>query len=299
MRLKSDLLLLFVAAIWGSGFVAQRLAAAQLSVFYFNGWRFLLASLLLYALLRLQPRPRQARENAHRLTRGQLLWMALAGVLLFAAAGLQQAGIATTTVGNAGFITGLYVVLIPLILSIFWKQRIGPRTWLSVGLAVIGVMLLSLQAELRLSPGDGLELIGAFTWALHVILVGWLAMQGVNALTFSMVQFLVCGALNLALGLGLDPSGAANLLSSWPMVLYSAIIPIGLGFTLQISGQRHAPAVDAAILLSTEGVFGALFAFFILGEGLSGRQLLGCALIFVAIVLSQLKFATETRLEAV
>ncbi len=298
MRLKSDLILLFVAGVWGSGFVAQRLAAGQLSVFYFNGGRFLLASALLYALLRLQHKWKGAGKSGFRSQPGQLGYMALAGVLLFAAAGLQQAGLATTTVGNASFITGLYVVLIPLILAVFWKQRIAGLTWAAVGLAVLGVMLLSLQAELRLSPGDGLELIGAFTWALHVILVGWLAMQGVNALTFSVVQFLVCGALNLALGLGLDPAGSANLLTAWPLVLYSAAVPIGLGFTLQIMGQRHAPAVDAAILLSTEGAFGAFFAFLLLHEALSGRQLVGCALIFAAIVLSQLKPAAAPNLEA-
>ncbi len=284
MRWKSDLILLFVAAVWGSGFVAQRLAAGQLSVFYFNGGRFLVAALLLFALIKLQGKPLAVGGN-----RRQLPWMALAGLLLFAAAGLQQAGLATTSIGNASFITGLYVVLIPLILSVFWNQHVSALSWLAVGLSFFGVMLLSLTEHLRFSPGDVLELIGAVAWALHVILVGRLAGQGADPLSFSVVQFIVCGMLNLALAFGLDPAGAAHLAIAWPAVLYSAALPIGMGFTLQIAGQRHAPTIDAAIILSTEAVFGTLFGFLFLSEALSARQLLGCALILAATIFSQLR----------
>ncbi len=295
MRWKSDLILLFVAAIWGSGFVAQRLAAQAMSTFYFNGGRFLIAALLLYALLRLQRKP---KIEARALSNRRLMpWMAVAGVLLFAASGLQQAGLATTSIGNASFITGMYVVLVPIILSVFWNQRVTWQSWLAVGLSVLGIMLLSLQAQLRLSPGDMLELIGAVTWALHVILVGRLAGLGADVLTFSAIQFAICGVLNLALALGLDPTGTAHLISTWPAVLYSAVVPIGLGFTLQITGQRNAPTVDAAILLSMEAVFGTLFGFLFLGESLTPQQMFGCGLILAAIILSQIRPLKETRKE--
>jgi drug/metabolite transporter (DMT)-like permease len=219
----------------------------------------------------------------------QIPWMMLAGTFLFAAAGLQQAGLFTTTIGNASFITGLYVVLVPLILFVVWKKQVHWLSWLAVGIAVIGVMLLSLQGEFRLAPGDGLELMGAVMWALHVLLVGRLASKGANILWFSVIQFSVCGLLNLLLALIVEPAGVQSLISSWQVVVYSAIFPIGLGFSLQIAGQKHAPPIDAAIILSTEAVFGTFFGYLFLNELLTIRQLFGCALILAAMILAQLK----------
>jgi drug/metabolite transporter (DMT)-like permease len=279
MRWKSDLILLFVAAIWGSGFVAQRLATEQLGTFYFNGGRFLLAALILLPFTRLRWRG----------DRKQIPWMLLAGVFLFAAAGFQQAGLVTTSISNASFITGLYVVLVPLILFFFFRKQVYWLSWVAVAVAVLGVMLLSLQGEFRLAPGDGLELMGAFLWALHVILVGRLAMMGVDIIWFAVIQFAACGLLNLLLAAGIDPQGSQSMISSWPVIVYSAILPIGLGFTLQIVGQKHAPSIDAAIILSTEAVFGTLFGYLFLNELLSVRQLFGCVLILAAIILSQLR----------
>jgi drug/metabolite transporter (DMT)-like permease len=279
MRWKSDLILLFVAAIWGSGFVAQRLATEQLGTFSFNGGRFLLAALLILPMTRLRWQGEWK----------QIPWMMLAGTFLFAAAGLQQAGLFTTTIGNASFITGLYVVLVPLILFVVWKKQVHWLSWLAVGIAVIGVMLLSLQGEFRLAPGDGLELMGAVMWALHVLLVGRLASKGANILWFSVIQFSVCGLLNLLLALIVEPAGVQSLISSWQVVVYSAIFPIGLGFSLQIAGQKHAPPIDAAIILSTEAVFGTFFGYLFLNELLTIRQLFGCALILAAMILAQLK----------
>ncbi|MBE0696348.1 MAG: DMT family transporter [Anaerolineaceae bacterium] len=282
MRWKSDLTLLFVAAIWGSGFVAQRLATTQLSTSYFNGGRFVLAALMLLIFALFQ-------RGKPRVTRAELPWMILAGSLLFAAAWLQQAGLVTTTIGNASFITGLYVVLVPMILLVFWKKRVSWLSWMAVFLAALGVMLLSLQGEFRLARGDALELAGAVMWALHVILIGRLAGQGANVLWFSVIQFAICGLLNFMLAFGLDPQGAGSLLAAWPVIVYSGILPIGIGFSLQIAGQRHAQPVDAAIILSTEAVFGTLFGYLFLQELLSPRQLFGCALLLAAMILAQMR----------
>lgn len=287
MRLKSDLILLWVAALWGTGFLAQRLATTQLSAFYFNGARFLIAALVILLVQRM--RKSEGTTAASMPSRSLAPWMLLAGSLLFAAAWLQQAGLATTSIRNASFITGLYVVLVPVILFIFMRQRIAWVSWAAVAVAGVGVAMLSLQGQLRLSPGDALELAGAVLWALHVITVGWLAGKGVNALIFSIVQFAVAAALNLTLALSLDPSGAQALFTAWPAVLYSAVIPVGMGYTLQIVGQKHAPALDAAIILSMEAVFATLFAFIFFQEQLSTRQVIGCGLILAAIILAQLK----------
>jgi drug/metabolite transporter (DMT)-like permease len=279
VRWKSDVLLLFVAAIWGSGFVAQRLATTQLSTLYYNGGRFLLAALLLL--------PFAFLARGGRVSRAQVPWMVLAGGLLFAAAWLQQAGLVTTSISNASFITGLYVVLVPLILLLVWKKRISWLSWLAVLLAAAGVMLLSLQGALRLAPGDALVLAGAVLWALHVILVGRLAGEGAGVLWFSVIQFATCGLINFALAFGLEPQGAGSLVSAWVVVVYSAVFPIGLGFSLQIAGQKHAPPVDAAIILSTEAVFATLCGYLFLNELLTARQLSGCVLILAAMLLAQ------------
>ncbi len=283
MRWRADLALLLAALLWGTGFVVQRLATTQLSTLYFNGGRFLLAALVIlpFAIF--------LRQENRRVPRAQFLGMTLAGGLMFAGAGLQQAGLVTTTVGNASFITGLYVVLVPLILSLVWKKRVAWLSWLAVLLAVLGVMLLSLQGALRLAPGDALELAGAVLWALHIILVGRLAGQGANVLWFSVIQFATCGLLSLVLALGLDPQGVASLAASWEVVVYSAVLPIAVGFSLQIVGQKHAPAVDAAIIMSSEAVFATLFGYLFLNELLSARQLFGCALILTAMILAQMR----------
>jgi drug/metabolite transporter (DMT)-like permease len=281
VRWKSDLILLFVAGIWGSGFVAQRLATGELSTLYYNGGRFLVAALMMVVMALL-------RRQRQEVTRQEAPWMVLAGVLLFAAAFLQQAGLVTTSIGNASFITGMYVVLVPLILFVVWKKHISWLSWVAVLMAALGIMLLSLQGELRLAQGDLLELIGAVLWALHVILVGRLASQGADVLWFSAIQFATCGFLNLALALGLEPQGVSSLAASWKLIVYSGILPIGLGFSLQIAGQKHAPAVDAAIILSMEAVFGTLFGYLFLRELLAPRQLLGCALLLAAMILAQL-----------
>jgi len=280
MRLKADLTLFFVAVIWGSGFVAQRLAANNhLGAFLFNSGRFLLGALILlpFALPRWKLKP------------ADLPWVGLAGVLLFGGGWLQQAGMQYTSAANAGFITGLYVVLVPMLLALFWRQKVRLFSWIAAGLAVFGIWLLSAQGKFRLAPGDGLELIGSLLWAFHVILVGRLSRRipGSGVLPFSVGQFLVSGILNLVVGSFFELPSLSALPLIWPAILYSACFPIALGFTLQVVGQKHAPATDAAILLSMEAVFAALFGFAWLGEGLSTGQVAGCALMLAAMLLAQ------------
>lgn len=277
-RLKSDALLLFVSAVWGSGFVAQRIAAGQMGNFTFNGLRFLLAGLLVLALVRFK----------FNIGRENLGWMALAGTVLFAAATLQQVGIKTTTAGNAGFITGLYVVIIPIFLTIFSRQRIHWTTWTAAGLAVVGTLLLSGGGRYKLATGDGIVLLGAFFWALHVILVGKMARRMDN-LHFAIGQFVICGLLNMIFGLIFEFPPLPSSATAWLAVLYSAILPIGLGFTLQVVAQRRAPTADAAIIFSMEAVFGALFGYWFLAEFLLPLQILGCAVILLAIFIAQLR----------
>ncbi len=260
--------------------MAQRLAAGHLSALFFNGFRFLLAGLILLPLFRFKWEIRGKN----------LLWVALAGGLLFGASGFQQWGLSTTTVGNAGFITGLYVIVIPVILGIGWKEKPGIITWIAALLAVGGIFLLSVKDRMSFVSGDGLELLGACLWAVHVILLGKLTRR-MDAIQLAIGQFLVCGVINLGLGFTLNPAGVTALSSAWQPLLYSALVPVGLGFTLQVVGQKHSPPADAAIILSMEAVFGALFGFLFLNELMSPRQIFGCGLILVSIILAQVKLS--------
>lgn len=281
-RIKADLALLAVSVIWGSAFVAQRVAAIHSGVLYFNGLRFLLGALVLL------PFALAARQERSRLKVMLSPGVILAGALLFGGAGLQQWGLRYTTAGNAGFITGLYVVLVPLILALVWRQRPRRVTWAASLLAAAGLYLLSAGGSLDLNPGDGLELGGALLWALHVILIGRLVRR-TGVLTLAIGQYLVCGLLNLFAGLLLEtnPATLQGLAASWAAILYTGILSVGLGYTLQVIGQRVAPPADAAILLSLEAVFAATFGWLLLGEQLALPQLLGCSLMLSAMLLAQ------------
>lgn len=277
-RIKSDFILVLVAVIWGSAFAAQRVAADHLGPFLFNALRFIVAVIVLLPVARFRL----------KVERGMLPWVALAGTALFTASALQQAGMQYTTAGNAGFITGLYVVLVPLVMVTFLHQRVSRLTWVAALIATIGALLLSTGGELKLNPGDLLELIGAGAWAVHVLLVGWLARR-TDVLSFVILQNLVSAVLNVVFSLFTDISTLPGLLPAVWAVLYTGIFSIGVGYALQGIGQRHAPPTDAALILSLEAVFAALFGFLFLNERLLPIQLLGCGLILAAIVQVQLR----------
>lgn len=283
-RFKADLLLLLVAILWGSAFVVMRWAADQRVIFWLNGSRFLLGGLLLFPFA--SPKPSIARPN--------FLYIFLAGFALFAAVAFQQAGLATTTASNAGFITILYVVIVPLILWIGWNKRPSLRVGVAVLLAVAGGYFLSTGGAYQLARGDLLIFIGSFFWAMHVVVVGR-AQGKIAALTFASGQYLVCGLLSLIAALLLERPTLATWLHILPAILYTAVFSIAAGFTLQIIAQKHTPADDAALILSTEAVFAALFGYLFLRERLSPVQLLGCALILAAVLFVQLRSEKHGR----
>jgi drug/metabolite transporter (DMT)-like permease len=275
-RTAADLMLVSVAAIWGSAFSAQRVAAAHVGHFTYNGLRFLLAVGVVALVLRGQWRS---------VERGEWRGGVLAGLILAAASALQQAGIAFTTAGKAGFITGLYVVLVPLFVALIWRQRPRRLAWGASLLAAAGLYLLSVEGVWTLQLGDALELGGAVLWALHVIVVGQLV-RHVDPLRLSLVQYLVCGVANTLLGVLLERHTWPGLQAAWWTVLYGGAISVGLGYTLQAYGQRDAPATDAAVILSMEAVFAALFGWLLLRERLTPVQVGGCALMLTGMLVA-------------
>jgi len=277
-RVWADLALLLVAAIWGSAFVAQRTAASQIGPFAFNAARFALGGLLLLPFVA----RRRQRPSTHLEWRGGVLL----GLLLFASAALQQIGLAETTAGKAGFITGLYIVIVPLLLAIVWREQASWSHWLGAGLAVIGLFLLSVQSEFTLAPGDGWVLVGAFGWSLHVIAIGRLA-PGRDPVKLALIQFAVCAALSTGVALFAERPALEDALLAWPEIVYTGLMSIGLGYTLQVAAQRHTPPSHTAILLSLETVFAASFGWLLLGETLNEQQIVGCGLMLAGIGLAQ------------
>jgi drug/metabolite transporter (DMT)-like permease len=193
----------------------------------------------------------------------------------------------TTTAGNAGFITTLYVVLVPILMVIFWREKIHWISWVSAGIAIIGSLLLSTGGTLRLSRGDSLVMAGALLWALHVLLISR-AVRHMDVLTFAAGQYIVAGLLNMLVSLGLNmPLG--GLASAWWTILYIGLLSTAVGYTLQVVGQKYSPPTDATILLSMEAVFAALTGYIFLGEVLQPVQLAGCGLILAAVIITQMK----------
>jgi drug/metabolite transporter (DMT)-like permease len=281
MRLKADITLFIIAVIWGSAFVAQRVAGQLGSVYLFNGVRYLLAGLVVLPFVRLKT----------SMPREQFKWMLIAGFLLFVAAALQQAGMQFTTAGNAGFITSLYVVFVPFVVLVGWREKPHWLSIVAVGMAGAGAYLLSTGGQFEVQRGDALELVGALFWAMHVALLGKFASR-FEPMSFSVGQLLVCGILNLILGLFVEQP-----IFTWSLAgaaVYTAVMSLGLCYTLQVWAQRHTPPADAALILSLESVFAVLAGWLVLNELLTGIQIFGCLLIFLAVGLSQLKSYSGT-----
>jgi drug/metabolite transporter (DMT)-like permease len=250
----------------------------QVGPFAFNATRFAVGGLTLIPVL--------GWRRLRSLSRTELRSGLLLGLLLFVAASLQQFGLVWTTAGKAGFITGLYIVIVPLLLALAWRKWAAWNSWLGAGLATVGLFLLSVQAGLQLAAGDQWVLISALVWALHVIAVGRFV-RGRDPLRLALVQYAVCSLLSIPATLLLEPGTWSGLLLAVPAVLYAGVLSIGLGYTGQIVAQQHTSPTHAAIILSLESVFAALSGWLVLGEALAPRQLVGCGLMLAGMLLAQ------------
>lgn len=287
--LKSDILLLLTSIIWGFAFVAQRVGMEHVEPFLFNGIRFALGSVSLLPLLYVNDK--RGEFAADPPLRKVLAAGSLAGVALFAGASLQQIGIASTTAGNAGFITGLYVVLVP-ILGIFLRQSTQLGTWLGAVLALIGLYLLSVTDRLTIAPGDLYVLIGAFFWAAHVHIISRFARR-VAPLKLAFWQFVMCSVLSLLTGFLFEQNTLQGILAATVPILYGGLCSVGIAYTLQVVAQRDAHPAHAAIILSLESVFAVVGGWLLLNETLSLRGFVGCALMLSGMLLSQLHLTSK------
>ena len=283
MRFKADATLFIISIIWGTAFVGQRVAGQMGAVYAFNGVRYILAGLV---VLPFAWRVKRNSNPSNLISRDQVKWILIAGFLLFIASVLQQAGILYTTAANAGFLTALYVVLVPIVLLVGWREKPHWLSVIAVLLAAIGAYLLSTAGQFKVQAGDALELTGALFWAVHVVLLGKFASR-FESMSFSAGQLLVCGLLNLGVGFFVhEPAWNWSLVGA---AVYTAVLSLGLCYTLQVWAQRHTPPTDAALILSLESVFAALSGWLLLEELLLPVQLVGCAIILMAVMLAQAK----------
>lgn len=281
--MQADLLLLLTAAIWGFAFVAQRMGMDHMGPFTFNALRFSLGALSLLPLHAWQRRHK--KESARPSQKRIFVPIILTGLTLFAGASLQQIGLVGTSAGKAGMITGLYVILVPL-LALLWGQRTHPAHWIGALLAVAGLYLLSVQGSIRVSPYDLVVLAGAFAWAFHVHLVARYV-KVVGPIRLAIFQFAICGLLSAGGAVLFETIQFSGIRDGlWP-ILYGAFLSVGVAYTLQVVAQRTADPTHAVVILSLEGAFAVLGGWWILGESFTERVLLGCLLILTGTLVSQ------------
>lgn len=291
-RLRANLLLMLAAIIWGSSFVVQQVGTGNLGTISFTGARFLVGACMVFPFALKQFRRVHLRER--RFQQKDWLALALTGTVLLTAAVLQQHGILRTTVTNSGFLTALYVPMVPFLGFLFLRKKVHFVVWPASICCFIGTYIMSGAHEVELVDGDFWVISSTIFWATHVMLVGALASRTRAPLVVAATQFAVCGTLGLVLGAVIESPVMADYVGAVWGICYTGIFSVGMAFTLQVVGQRYTPAADAAIILSSETVFAAIGGMVFLGEHLSLLQFMGGALIFVSIIAVEVvpQFAT-------
>jgi drug/metabolite transporter (DMT)-like permease len=286
-KLRSDLILLLAAIIWGFAFVAQRVGMEFVGPFTFNGVRFTLGTLVLVPFLFLGKKF-TPKNNLLLVSRKQVILGIIAtGILLFLGVSLQQIGLQTTTAGKAGFITGLYVIFVPIV-GIFLGHRTNIFTWAGVLFSSVGLYLLSIQNNLQIEKGDLLVLACAFVFTFHVLLIGWLSPR-MNSFHLAIGQFAICAILNLIIAFSIESVILSKIIQAVVPIVYGGVISVGIAYTLQVIAQKEARPAYASIILSMEAVFAAIGGWLILHESFSDRSLTGCLLILTGIIIVQIK----------
>ena len=282
-NVKYSLLLVLTAVIWGAAFVAQASGMDYVGPFTFNGTRCIIGTLVLF------PTALFFDKKDGVLTPWKSKELVLAGlifgVLLFLATSTQQIGIMTTSAGKSGFITALYIVLVP-IFSIFLRKKPGKFIWLSVALALVGLYFLCINEEFTLKSGDLWLFACAILFALQILAVDKFA-PNLDVIKMSCYQFLVSGVLSI-IPMILEKPVLSDMMDCWYTILYAGVLSSGVAYTLQMEGQKRVKPAVASLIMSLESVFSAIFGFLLLHERLTSRELIGCAIMFAAVILAQI-----------
>ena len=291
--IKGSLMLLLTALIWGMAFVAQSVGMDYVQPFTFNFLRTILGAVVLIpiiALFRLFDKNGVKRDISLKNT---VTGGIVCGVVLFAASSFQQSGIALTTAGKAGFITALYIVIVPL-LELFIYKKTSAKVWLCVFIAITGFYLLCVKENFEIGRGDVLVLACALFFAGHIMVIDYFNTKNTDGMLMSCIQFFTAAFLLLICTFLFESPDIKSILSAWRPIVYAGVMSCGLGYTLQIIGQRHTPPTAATLIMSLESVFAALAGWLMLNEKMSIKELTGCALVFAAVILAQLKRKNES-----
>lgn len=298
--LKNSLILLLTATIWGIAFVAQSEGGDAVGAFTFNSTRSLIGSLVLipviFLLNKINPKDNEDESgvssensssgNIFSRNRTLILGGISCGICFFLASNFQQLGIQYTSVGKAGFITACYIVIVP-ILGLFMKKKCSPFIWVAVVMALIGLYLLCITDGFSIGKGDFLVLICAFLFSLHILVIDYFSPK-TDGVKMSCIQFLVCGILTAIPAIILEHPNLSSFSGAWGATLYAGVMSCGVAYTLQIVGQKNMNPTVASLILSLESCISVLAGWIILGQKLSTREIIGCVVMFGAIVLAQL-----------
>jgi drug/metabolite transporter (DMT)-like permease len=287
--LRSDLILLLAAVIWGFAFVAQRVGMDYVGPFTYNGVRFALGTLILLPFLIINTSKTEPLiKVSHPADRRKIIIGSLmTGLFLFGGVALQQLGLQQTTAGKAGFITGLYVVFVPIV-GLFFGQRSHLTMWIGAVLSVAGLYFLSMTSTFSIAPGDKLVLYCAFIFTFHVLFIAWLSPQ-MNSFLLAIIQFTICALLNIIIAFAIEPVNLTSILQAWLPIAYGGILSVGVAYTLQVIAQKTAHPAYASIILSLEAVFAVLGGWMILHEQLTLRMIVGCLLMLLGMIVVQVK----------
>ncbi|MET0547239.1 MAG: DMT family transporter [Caulobacterales bacterium] len=282
-RWQADALILFAAMVWGLAFIGQATAMEHVGAMTFTGWRFAISAVVVAPFAFLEAR------KAAPMPKGGLNGVLLLGVVFFLASALQQLGLKATSVTNAGFLTALYVVMVPVIGVLFLKHKQHPAIWIGIALSLAGTALLSGGGKLgALGQGDGLVIASALFWALQILMISALSQRMNRPFALAFAQYAIVAALGIVCGFVFEAATLPPFKEIAVELLFTGVLSGGVCFTLQAIAQRYTPASDAAILMSAEALFAALGGAILLGDRLTPPGWTGCALILFAVLLVQL-----------
>jgi len=298
-KMRGNLMLLLTALIWGTAFVAQSAGMDHVQPFTYNDVRTLIGGLVLIPVIllfdRLKPtdsRPSVAEQK--EINKNSLIGGICCGTVLCVASCFQQFGVSMTTAGKAGFITALYIVIVPL-MGVFIKKKIPKIIWLCVAIAVAGFYLLCVKEGFSVGTGDLLVLCCAFFFSIHIMVIDHFTAGKVDGVRMSCVQFLVAGIMAIVLMFLFEEPTLASIWDARVSILYAGVMSCGVAYTLQILGQKDTDPTTATLLMSLESVFAALSGWVLLHESLSVKEIFGCAMVFVAVILAQIPLPVKSK----
>ena len=298
--LRGESMLFLAAFIWGIAFVAQRVGGNMIGSFTFNAIRMLIGGVTLLPCIYLLRRKSNIK-NGQVVTKKQ--WLnknkqlltggILCGIILFVASNLQQIGLSYTTASKAGFITALYIIIVPII-GIFFKKYPSITLWISIFIALCGMYLLCITDGFNISTGDILVILSAFSFSFHILAIDYFSSL-VDGVKLACIQFFICGFFSLIAMFLFENPVFSSILHAWLPLLYTGVISCGVAYTFQILGQKNVIPSIASLIMSLEAVFCAIGGWILLGESLSFKELIGCTLVFSAIILAQIPASAREK----